>query len=260
MKINEVFSPLREEAYDDRPSSELQQLVKKYHTQILDAMNAPTIYRGMKFTSDVIVADGAQVNRKSKNTRNYYTLVVDNEPAWEAYPKRSKSFICSTDFSISTAFGNIYVVVPLENQNIGVCSNDDFWESFQDFRPAYLNTAIWEIQRHFDLDISETNFDEMKKGMQALGKLIEDADLNGKDNDIAQFCHRIHRLGYEDGKDFYSWYASLFDPERNGFTLTNKVDELPRGREIWMSGKVLLIDYRLTWDKVEEMVANLTAE
>jgi hypothetical protein len=88
------------------------------------------IYRGMKATSNIIMFDGTKLNRKSANTENFYTLLLDILPEWKHWPSRSKSLICATSEEISSDFGDIYYVIPLENQMVGICPDDDIWTSF----------------------------------------------------------------------------------------------------------------------------------
>lgn len=260
MKLNEVFSPIFEndEAYDGRSSSEAKNIVKAYYQPILDVINSDRpIFRGMKFVGEFALADGEKMNRRSRHTMNYYTLVVDNDVRWKDYPKRSKSFICTSDIQNAKGYGTVYVVVPLENQSFGVCSSDDFWFSFNDFRPNRINEAIYEIQRHFGLNIVDTNLANLKKGMDELVDIIANADVNNKDNDIAHDISILRKAGYEEGTSLYDWYASLYDPATNGFYKTNNLNQIPPNREVWLSGKVLFVDYELMWSRLVNMVAEI---
>ena len=57
------------------------------------------IYRwvSLKHPGEIIYSNSLTAMRKSANTKNWYTLLMDNIlPEWAAYPKRSQSFICST--------------------------------------------------------------------------------------------------------------------------------------------------------------------
>ena len=69
--------------------------------------------------------------RRSANTSNYTTLIIDNDPAWMEYPKRSKSYICTTSQNTADAYGSIYKVYPYNGANIGICGSTDLWFSFK---------------------------------------------------------------------------------------------------------------------------------
>lgn len=50
--------------------------------------------------------------RKSANTYNYYTLLIDNDPAWSAYPPRSASVIASTNHDYARNYGSCICCCP----------------------------------------------------------------------------------------------------------------------------------------------------
>ncbi len=98
------------------------------------AYNSPfKIYRGIRSGSNYFMyGDSNSFERKSANTFNYYTLLLDNVlPEWKEYPKRSRSFICTTNKNYSRVYGRSYQVFPVGNPLIGICPDDDFWGSFQ---------------------------------------------------------------------------------------------------------------------------------
>jgi len=94
------------------------------------------IYRGVygdeKISlSNFMVYDPKAIERKSANTQNFYTWIIDNSPQWKDFPKRSKSLICATDREIADNFGEVlYRVIPFDNAKIGKCSTSDFWQAF----------------------------------------------------------------------------------------------------------------------------------
>lgn len=68
--------------------------------------------------------------RRSRNTYNYYTLVMDNDPAWGIFPKRSQSLICESSFQ--RGMSGLFLVIPEDGTKIGVCPNQDIWGSMYD--------------------------------------------------------------------------------------------------------------------------------
>jgi hypothetical protein len=89
------------------------------------------IYRGLTYSNMFGKIDPSQFVRSSRNTANYYTLMLDNFDSWKKYPKRSKSVICSTRAEVANSYGNnTCIVVPYDTAQLGVCPNDDIWHSF----------------------------------------------------------------------------------------------------------------------------------
>ena len=84
--------------------------------------NDTPIYRGVKLMSnevnhnDVMLFNPKAIERKSANTNNFYTWIVDDLDSWKDYPKRSKSLICSNSTS-TRAYGPLYRVIPFKNAN-----------------------------------------------------------------------------------------------------------------------------------------------
>lgn len=91
------------------------------------------IFRGVNsdYSNAAIITPGIRI---SQNTHNIYTrLISDILPSWKEYPKRNRSFVCST--SINTAMdyaenGFLYVIFPKNDSKIGICSESDIWYSF----------------------------------------------------------------------------------------------------------------------------------
>lgn len=103
---------------------------KNAKTYLNNASKYP-IFRGMRsLSSSTTIIDTNGFNRVSANTENYYTWWLDNNPTWKGYPKRSKSLICSTDRNYAAYFGYLYLIIPSDKANIGICSKFDLWESF----------------------------------------------------------------------------------------------------------------------------------
>ncbi len=269
MKLNEVFSPLYEKGdtdagYAPLENSQFREIILQHRDAIAKVHSSDNlILRGMKDTGLIILGDGAKMNRKSKNTSNYYTLVLDNDVRWKDYPKRSQSFICATG-TYSEMYGNLYVVVPLENQPIGICPTKDFWFSFEKFSPDVINIGIQKIEDETKILIPDDNFEAFKAGMKEAGrelvkmkKTLEAAidDIESEYFSLARMILKgFKKQGFEIGMDLYDWYAGLFDPETNIFDVTNDVTKLPHTREVWVSGKVLFIDYHKYWHTATQII------
>ncbi len=126
----------------------LKQAVPKIRTA-LDAFDRGVrIYRGLSHADgDFRYKPQMQFgSRVSANTENYYTLIVDHDPAWSDYPPRSASIIASSKLHVARGYGMTYVVLPEGDPQIGICNTADYWISFP---------RVGAISGHMDL--SELN-------------------------------------------------------------------------------------------------------
>ena len=63
--------------------------------------------------------------RLSMNTLNYYTLIINDDPTWKAYPRRQIIGSAKGD-----VFGDTWYMFPENGMKIGVCKYEDIWDSF----------------------------------------------------------------------------------------------------------------------------------
>jgi len=112
--------------------TQLKHMLPQLQTAIQAFDRGARIYRGLAY-SDAPYLHKPQMQfgqRTSANTENYYTLVVDHDPAWSDYPPRSSSIIASTRLHVARGYGTPYVVLPEHDPQIGICSRSDYWVSF----------------------------------------------------------------------------------------------------------------------------------
>jgi len=253
--------------------------VKQYKEAILKQKDYKQIYRGMKDTGNIIVADGNQLERKSANTENYYTLIIDNSPAWKEYPKRSKSFICTTEASVADAYASnilgkkaVYKVIPLENQNIAACTRSDFWFSFQRGMKKY---GLYDINSALDPnidDLSSLNDALHRSSEKLIGKTLDQDTYESFRNGISELEKRIKNIDtsrlvmndpnwqlfvgavkpYLEKMDLIQYLEMVLDPKLNFIEIGNH-SELKNDAEVWLSGKVLFIKDHLYYDIITDL-------
>jgi len=226
-----------------------------------------TIFRGMNSIS----GNGGIINtndftRKSRNTFNYYTTWLDNSPDWSKYPKRSKSYICSTSEDTTYGYGETcYVIIPSDNLQIGVCSENDFWYSFEKFLVDGFNISSLEewntcisdlikVEEHF---LSEP-FGDTQHNYGALTKFLKYMTVNSL-NELRTFKDGglRERLGVNDFIDdllkfmkqhglsnMFEVWTLVFDPEQNGFSVESSNNFHTQNEvEIWIQGEVAAVKY-----------------
>jgi len=123
-----------------------------------------------------------EYERKSLNTENYYTLIINNE--WKEFPKRK--LICRIEQAPKIDIYE-YIVIPSNNSNWGICPDYDLWFSFKDSLKIigeniiikifneHLNTIYMSI---FNKKLSDDNYVEFKKDLNSLTKKIRMGKFN----------------------------------------------------------------------------------
>lgn len=237
--------------YDHKADDEV---IKIIETKCKDAIpmilaNA-MIYRGDKMSpaeessynstnAAAWVVDPSATERKSQNTSNHYTVILDNHPAYKSFPKRSRSFICSTDFetaqSFSASFDSVLVVIPFDGTKIGICKSGDLWAT----RIKLFGQVM---------------------GMRGLNQALEKMGIEDNFNDIVRFSNElaegnpraVEKFQKVFGKDASIKGTNTFLDEIFNALMPDKIDmthattaTLGVGkyidREVWVGGKVLLI-------------------
>jgi hypothetical protein len=219
--------------------------VEMLRTHCSDALwmltsNTP-IYRGDKqLTSEAgfLYVDPSETVRKSKNTTNFYTSVFDAIPSWADWPKRSRSFIGSSDPRTAGAFGGggrPWILIPFNGVQIGVCSGSDLWDT-----PVRLSTRNYMID---DLNsvFAGVNCEEYSD----LDKL--------SDSDLSLLNKRL-RTQFQTISDVKWWVGDAYSPQslqlEKYTTSTLPKTLMARGsREVWVSGKCVMISPSM-WDRL----------
>lgn len=149
------------------------------------------IYRGVDESSSVnyYMVNPSKHERESRNTDNYYTLLIDNSPNWTKYPKRSKSIVCTTCEGHAHGYGITFRIIPKKGSKIGVCSDCDFWESF----PKLMNLENFNyfLRKLFTLepsmDKNPQTYQELTRNFRTFDywvrEVMNDIDANIEEGD-----------------------------------------------------------------------------
>lgn len=245
-------------------------LSKSEYSQAVEAYNNGfAIYRGdwsIKKSSDY----GAEIVpglRVSQNTSNIYTrLMSDILPSWKAFPPRNRAAICTTSASNASDYGDIYAIFPENGTEIGICSDYDIWNSFDDniqkykiYNMAEFNEAIIEFISMIDGISEDGVIDIFHSGsVSDLDDTFDILDNNIVTKDIgAEVIKNINSKPFmkflydkiSHGSDIRTVLDNLLSPKMNGFTTVNissgakigKKYNYVLGREVWFSGKYVAV-------------------
>lgn len=220
-----------------------------------------SIYRGTNAIEPYYFIRPSQGGRMSAYTSNYYTLIIDNSPEWQAYPKRSKSIICTTDSNYAKNYSEsgleYYFVFPKDGSKIGVCPHGDIWRSFQKslfgFELNDFNYCIElladEYKKNSNDEDKVFNYNNFEVDYNALAVLFnyvtENKDYlmtkfeteHGAPNTIMMYW------GEHENNTFNEYVNSLITPTTNKFKITiyDSNFNLEPGHEVWTDGDSLLI-------------------
>jgi hypothetical protein len=211
------------------------------------AVSSPiNIYRGINtvHVNKLIYGDSRTIERVSANTENYYTLIIDNFlPEWNRYPKRSKSFICTSDLDDASCYGTVYQVYPLNNPLVGVCPTSDFWNAFENLNLGSFSYYFKSFASYCDM-IPIDNIQTVSKIIDALNKnwhvLLKSEDF------VEHICDNFS-ISFETLSKFTSFSQALshaLNPGKNFFGLY-KLSVLPTltdSHELWFSGPAYFVE------------------
>lgn len=263
MKLKEVYKILVE----GRTKSISLEEARKYYQEKGGAVWTPAntqIFRGIEdFDKPHGIVRPSRYKRQSANTYNYYTLLIDNLPEWNEYPERSKSIVCSTDYTYANIYGNLYLIIPLGKIKFGVAPSD-IWGSFDltlDVFNGYLSRLHEDVYGSGKL--SEDNFSEFKETIIDMDKRLKSGKTyDGRSyQDVIEdfepgptasmydsmYTYRTFIEDYLDGghSNLFEYIQDLLDPKENGFEVKtySKNFQVGEEEEVWTSGNCLTLKY-----------------
>jgi len=218
------------------------------------------LYRGMKKSGDFYQIDPTSSPRRSQYTDNYYTLIMDNDPRWSKFPKRSESLICSTSIYKAKIYGNnTMLVFPYDNANYGVCPEDDIWQGFSNtmghMRLGDANSILKRLHSGMefktDIDKVET-YKELMVEIDRISHRLDTIKTMKKEDEYYRVPFKIDDNEFVDKWQwegtFKDWYLKLFNPTVNDFFATRDIKKVfstgVKNKEIWTDSKAIMIsDY-----------------
>lgn len=218
------------------------------------------IYRGVKTEDPYFYGDSSQHVRKSANTWNYYTLLLDHIlPNWTNYPNRSQSFICTTYRHTAGRFGNTYIVFPKDGTKVGICPRNDFWDSFEIVNTLFKTIDMANFNRIFNslflrifgVHVSDDDPKEFKDNLKELDAAIKNAiNAAGSEEKFINEIKTKYKLSNSPTilflqellkyNSIVDMLTHVLDPNKNGFE-TEVSQRIPieykeDNQEVWFAG------------------------
>ena len=226
---------------------DLEKAVELFREHCKDAvkmvsLDAP-IYRGTsREMTGAFLVDPSKTERISQNTSNYYTMLFDNNPDNSKFPKRGRSFICSTKRYISRGYGQLYALIPFDGVAIGEVHETDFW-----------NLKVNVLGNKVGVETLNSLFSQMN--LDATPESFK--NVTSDSLSVTHFrkygSEVIFRKYDEENVDefldnFYENCLDLYNGEKLGLSVaTTKNVKINEEQEVWVGGKCLMFDFEKTW-------------
>lgn len=245
MLLQQLIKEKRVDKFDspekDADAQEIAALIREHCSNAIPSfVDRKMFYRGWSRSIKSGVYTPESGTRQSQNTTNHYTRLYDTNPANTAFPKRSKSFICTTSMSTALHYthekndGTLSVVIPFDDTVVAMCPTRDIWYGEpEDINKLSINKINLRKLNDILTDVvgwEPVDFDEFVKKVDALDDNSEAINRHFKAGPtLAEIKTALKRAytyklnGYELG------YAKDFMGEDN--------------REVWFSGKCVMFDY-----------------
>jgi hypothetical protein len=209
------------------------------------------VYRGIKSQTRLLFQPQMTPGyRKSADGDNFYTLILDNLPAWQKYPPRSASVICTLNKEHTKHFGQTYLVLPQGAPSVGICSKSDIWWGFDhmvktldnyaggvktlsEFNHA-INQVIQEATGKWDLE--SIDYPELVNLMNKSLKWFKRQPGYVKAEELDSSTTALWRF-LQKG-DLQQQLSTLLDPTKNSFELANweRLESFKnKNMEVWFS-------------------------
>lgn len=202
-------------------------------------------WRGSKGASgDAVIMHGEKGTRKSKNTTNYYTLIMDHFLPEHGYPLRSKSIIFGNypQLEYVKAFGNPYAVFPFDGVKIGVCESYDLWNTQVSIGNSPKEDITFWNHVFAESGVDASSYQDMKNSLISV--------MNSPTPERKSYVFDKIKSTFEKPQNIEMMLKQAYSPEKLGLSLVTSKD-IPTGqrRELWVSGKCVALSYK-TWEKV----------
>jgi hypothetical protein len=197
-----------------------------------------TLWRGYgkEMADEYLFIDPSKSVRVSANTANYYTLFMDNDPSWKAFPKRSRSIIGATNLERINHWPTIYRVYPYNGAKIGVCPSDDIWTSFDaHIMLSDINSAISDLTGEHP-----QTYKELLKAFKQIDMFKYEPEFW---NEHQWQKNILKSMGYfKSDKSFYQVYKKYMDPKENGFYLEGSNYQTNSVYEFWTDSPCIMLN------------------
>jgi hypothetical protein len=174
--------------------------------------------------------------------------MMDNFKQWKGYPKRSRSFICSSSFSSANNYGVLYAVFPFDGTTVAVAPTRDIWlsfyNSFSGMTLADLNLVLTKMFKKAGLSLSQTSYSDIIKTFNKFDELARKdpmSFLNFVTQDVAFNDVKWLHYWYEKKGSFQQMMEFLLDPKLSSFRTVKVGGDYGMENECWFDAKCIMV-------------------
>lgn len=196
-----------------------------------DSLGKLPLVRGMNpFDANYGIIHGAAGGRKSANTSNHYTVILDAVLPKE-FPKRGASIICANwaNRHYAHGYGVPYAIIPFDGVKIGVCPGRDIFDT---------EISLSKHERARDMSISRWNdwYNDKQISDESFPALIRDFKRYLGNHDFWDLEPQTIR------ETIAKAYAAPF---KLATTADDGAYNDGKKHELWIGGKCVAIDMLL---------------
>lgn len=199
--------------------------------------------------------DSNKSERRSQNTSNFYTIILDNHPDRKNFPKRSKSFVATTDKSYALGYTDEepFIIIPEDSAKIGFVNKNDMWNT----RIKLFDYSVG-IEDHNDMfEYIFFNGGKFKVSPNSIG--IDDFykfDKALKTGDEEAFKILSKAIGTKRANIYRNSFIEdiwkAYSAESTGHTVhTTKNMPHNKNSEVWVGGKMVFIQPKV-WEDMRK--------
>lgn len=251
MKLSEL---LQEAKYAEELKIKKAWKEAELHCKDALKLGSSPIVRGSHNTFGVEMparVQGDKGKRKSRNTTNYYTVILDKVLGDLGFPLRSKSIICGTYSNKSYAgnYGDLYAVLPYDGVRIGVCPGKDIFDTWITIGGDDSSIDRWN-DVFDDADISAKSFTSIVNGIEKQLKSIA-AGKDELDSWVKQYLIQFKPGTVE------QQISTAYSPKKAGFKLATTKDKKllteTAPHELWIGGPCIMLPLKEYKKKMKKM-------
>lgn len=239
-----TFKKFLFEKYSKEPIAlaDIEKLLAEKCSEFMRTSANYPILRGMNGAKSAYLVNGETGVRKSVNTTNHYTVILDEFLPKLGYPKRSASLICGTyaNKSYVSSYGTIFAIIPFNGVKIGVCPEFDVFETKITLFNHTANISKWNDTFDFS-NIRDENF-------KALTKDISEASFNiNKLEPLTKFMRKA-QITNKTESEIAELLKVAYTPPEADFSLEtpSTLSNLNlKQREVWIGGKCIAVNLSL---------------
>lgn len=188
-----------------------------------------------EYETGAVMIDTSSGTRRSENTWNHYTLLLDNSPYYKGWPRRSKSIICTTDPKEASGYGTVMALIPLDGAKIGIVPESDMWHAQFDFSAMYDRKDTMDFET-FPWTMNRLGFPD-----STYRAMVKHASTRSFANKFKEDFPDA-TIGPE---EFIPYLLEKTAPGNIGMEMRTTADFITtdfRQRECWVEGKCVLIE------------------